>query len=341
MIIGPDAAGSHIPTPGMPGQADDVIHGGNIGQYQHIVASRIAKVEVSQQACQDDFKCRVTEATLGQIRITHIQSSPFELIRSARCIASDSHNEYLVGLNLSGGMLVDHYRSQTRVKATQMFLLDKAAPYQTTFTDDSERIIFSVPRRLIEHQLPEPSRYFQCTPSISEGIGKLAYQHILLLMNESHRFNDMTRMQLSQMCLDLIALSFRSYDDVSMPPVRHGGNGRMLLSRVKAHIRCVLGDPDLNPGMVADSMGLSRRYLHKLFADDGATFGAWVRHGRLMRARTLLADPRFHHLSIKEIALQQGFNDIPNFSRQFKAQYRQTPSDLRASACRNASILTA
>lgn len=341
MNIGSDAAGRLSPIQGLPGQAEDVMHGGNIGHYQRSVASRIAKVELGRQLCRGDFKYRVAEAALGQIRIAHIQTSPFELIRSARCIASDSLNEYLIQLNLSGDILIDHYRFQTPVKAMQMHLLDKAEPFQTTYVNESERIIFSVPRRLIEHQLPEPSHYFQYTPSLADGIGKLAYQHVRLLMSESHRFNDVTRTQLSQMCLDLIALSFRSYDDVPVPLVRHGGNGRMLLSRVKAHMRCVLSDPDLSPGMVADSMGLSRRYLHKLFADAGTTFGAWVRQERLMRARTLLADPRFHHLSIKEIALQQGFNDIPNFSRQFKAQYRQTPSDLRASACRNASILTA
>jgi len=100
-------------------------------------------------------------------------------------------------------------------------------------------------------------------------------------------------------------------------------------------VRSVLCDPELAPSMVADSMGLSKRYLHKLFSDSGTTFGALVRDERLMRARTLLADPRFNYLSIKEIAFQQGFNDIPNFSRQFKAKYQQTPSDLRQSACQH------
>lgn len=335
VIIGPDANRRLSPAPDSPGLADDVMQGGNIGQYQHLMASRIAKIEASRQPCQDDFKCRVTQATVGQIRIMHIQSSPLELIRSPRCIASDSHNEYLVGLNLSGDMLVDHYRYQTSVKAAQMFLLDKAAPYQTTFTDDSDRIIFSIPRRLVEHQLPDPSRYFQYTPSISGGIGGLAYSHLALLMKESHQLNDVTRMQLIQMCLDLVVLSFRSFDDAPMRSAYGNGNVSVLLARVKAHVRSVLCDPELTPSMVADSMGLSKRYLHKLFSDSGTTFGAWVRDERLMRARTLLADPRFNYLSIKEIAFQQGFNDIPNFSRQFKAQYQQTPSELRQNACQN------
>ena len=335
MIIGQNAAPRHAPALDSSGKTNKVIHGGDIEQYRNLVASRIAKVEASRQPCQDSFHCRITEATVGQIRITHIQSSPFELIRSESCIAADRHNEYLVGLNLAGEMLVDHYRCQTPVKATQMFLLDKAAPYQTTFTHDSDRIIFSVPRRLIEHQLPDPSSYFQYTPSISDGIGSLAYRHLLLLMHEGDRLNDVTRIQLTQMCLDLIVLSFRSLDDAPRHPIHERSTGRILLSRVKAHIHTVLNDPELNPSMVATSLGLSKRYLHKLFSDSGATFGAWVREERLIRARTLLANSRFNHLSIKEIALQQGFNDIPNFSRQFKAKYRQTPTELREAACQN------
>jgi len=47
-----------------------------------------------------------------------------------------------------------------------------------------------------------------------------------------------------------------------------------------------------------------------------------------------LLDPRFDHLSITEIALRQGFNDIPHFSRQFRARYGYPPRMARTDSIR-------
>lgn len=310
-----------------------LLRGDNVAQYESIVRSRVARVEV-MPARRGNFACRAAEARLGPLRITRIQSDPVELVRSVRCIEADSQTQYIIGLNLAGHTMIDHYHRRTSIEADHMFLLDKAAPYHTTFKDTADRVLISVPRRLLESRLPDPARYLSVTPSIVSGIGRLAHDHIRFLLEEGRLLSNANQMHAIEMCADLIALTFRSCEKQAEDIDRGSAGGQMLLSRVKAHLQCTLDDPDLSPTKVADALGLSKRYLHKLFSNSGTTFGAWVREERLMRARSLLVDPRFAHLSITEVAMRQGFNDIPHFSRQFRARFEQTPSDARSHVSR-------
>lgn len=317
---------------------DDTVFGGslvrgdNVEQYARIVSHRVARVEV-EPARIDRFRCRSADARLGQLRFTRIQSDPVQLRRSVRCIESDSQTQYLVGLNLSGRMLIEHGHRRTVIDAGHLCLLDKAAPYHTTFAEPADRVLVSIPRRLLESRLADPGRYLSVTPATGSGIGRLAHDHLQFLLSEGHLLSNSNRTHAIEMCIDLIALAFKSSEEQGEDLERNNaGGGPMLLSRVKAHLQCNLDDPELSPSMAAAALGLSKRYLHKLFSNSGTTFGAWVREERLLRARSLLVDSRYGHLTITEVAMRQGFNDIPHFSRQFRARFGHTPRDARAGA---------
>lgn len=58
----------------------------------------------------------------------------------------------------------------------------------------------------------------------------------------------------------------------------------MHLALAKSFIVRHLGQPDLAPADVAEACGVSQSYLHRLFANDGATVSsvrAWVCAGGL------------------------------------------------------------
>lgn len=307
------------------------VRGENVEHYAKIVSRRVARVEV-EPARIDRFHCRSTEACLGQLRFTRIQSDPIALRRSVRCIEADGQMQYLVGLNLSGRTLVEHDHRRTVIDAQHMFLLDKGAPYHTIFAEYSDRVLVSIPRRLLESRLADPNRYLSVTPTIESGIGRLACDHLQFLLREGHLLSNSNQTHAIEMCIDLIALAFRAGMEQDEDLERNNAGSPMLLSRVKAHLQRNLDDPELSPSLAADALGLSKRYLHKLFSNSGTTFGAWVREERLQRARTLLVDSRYDHLTITEVAMRQGFNDIPHFSRQFRSRFGHAPREARAGA---------
>ena len=278
--------------------------GEKIGQYVSIVSRCVARVEV-RPAKAGRFAYQTSEIRLGPLHISRIQSDPLELNRSVNCIDADNQAQYIIGFNLSGKTNVDHDHRRAAITAGSLFLLDKAMPYHAT-------------------------------PDTERGIGRLARDHLQFLIREGHQLGSANQTHAIEIWLDLIALAFKSGDGPGEDDLERnvGGGGHMLLSRVKAHLHCALEDPDLTPAKAAETFGLSKRYLHKLFSNSGTTFGAWVREERLMRARSLLVDPRYAHLTVTEIAMRQGFNDIPHFSRQFRARFGMAPRDARAKAVR-------
>ena len=87
-----------------------------------------------------------------------------------------------------------------------------------------------------------------------------------------------------------------------------------------------LPDPDLTPRTIAAHLGVSNRYLHRVFAAQGATMGRTILRRRLQRAAATLADGVWRDHTITDVALAWGFADAAHFSRAFRAQYGEAPS---------------
>lgn len=74
---------------------------------------------------------------------------------------------------------------------------------------------------------------------------------------------------------------------------------------------------------IADSMGLNRRYLSRLFKEKtGCTI-----QGYLIRVRMEAAQRHLRQgCSVKETALLCGYEDVSNFSKMFKARFGVSPA---------------
>ncbi|MET3557655.1 AraC-like DNA-binding protein [Streptococcus rupicaprae] len=89
------------------------------------------------------------------------------------------------------------------------------------------------------------------------------------------------------------------------------------------------GNPDLSVQEVANHVGLTRSHLHRIFhkaINNSISYS--ILSVRLSKAVSLLSNSQ---LSIKEIAYQTGFESPAYFSKQFKRQFKCTPSEYRHS----------
>jgi AraC-like DNA-binding protein len=130
--------------------------------------------------------------------------------------------------------------------------------------------------------------------------------------------------------VDLIALvigSPRDAEDVGAP--RDDG---ARLYAIKADILRNLTEQRMSPKWIADRNGISSRQLYRLFEREGVSFAAFVLERRLESAHDMMLSPRFAALSIAEIAVQAGFNDVSYFNRRFRAKFTMTPSRVRSTA---------
>jgi AraC-like DNA-binding protein len=102
---------------------------------------------------------------------------------------------------------------------------------------------------------------------------------------------------------------------------------RAILDFVNRHI----SSADLSPQAAAENLGISVRYLHKLFAAKHTTFGSYVTAKRLDLIRRDLISPSCRYEAIAILAYRWGFKELSTFNRSFKQRYGMPPRQYRAS----------
>jgi AraC-like DNA-binding protein len=105
---------------------------------------------------------------------------------------------------------------------------------------------------------------------------------------------------------------------------------RALMRELLEYIDANLDAPELSPRSAAAELGISLRYVHKLFAEKGMTFCGHVTSQRLDHVRRDLSLPAFRHEPIYALAARRGFADASAFNRIFKERFGLTPGQARA-----------
>jgi AraC family transcriptional activator of tynA and feaB len=88
-------------------------------------------------------------------------------------------------------------------------------------------------------------------------------------------------------------------------------------------------NPDLNARMVAESCGISLRYLCHVLKKTSLSFSTLVWEKRMATAHQWLGDEKMQHYSISEIAYLTGFKSSAHFSRMFKMHFGVPPREHR------------
>lgn len=112
----------------------------------------------------------------------------------------------------------------------------------------------------------------------------------------------------------------------------HDLESRAHLRRLRQAIESQMSDPGLSLRRLADSEGVTPRYLQRLFRANGETFSGYLRMRRLERCRLDLTSPQHATRSIPEIYSRWGFKGATQFSRAFRQRFGVCPRQVRGQA---------
>ena len=272
------------------------------------------------------FNARLVTINLGYIKVSRVSSTAHEVIRTQRAIDRSDSDSFLIEVPLRGSGTLVQLGQEALVRPGDFALCDNARPFRYRFQSSFDEVVIEIPRTSL---LARNARLDRMAPLLVSGESDMGKLIAPLL----HRLGDVPQLvespvaaQLGSSLVDLVATALGD----RMGALERVPDRVRYLAHARAFIRDHLADDDISPSRTAHAIGISPRYLHALFHDDGCSVSKWIFQCRLDKARVLLVDAARKDSTITEIAYEVGFKDLAHFSRAFKAEFGVMPSSFRA-----------
>lgn len=275
----------------------------------------------ADSAAGRSFAGSLEQHDFGPVNLNFVAADCQEVWRTRQAIAR-SRQDFFYLLHIRSGRLgVEQRGRQTTIQPGDCVLVDSKDVYRFSFPDQVDCLSVQIPQAWLHRWLPAAEDAVArplaaASPwgaTLAGALGNLAPAQLDALT--------LPRGLVAEQLAALLALS--------------GGGGQKithqeaLLRRLRQTLRDRLHEADLDPAAVAAEHGLSKRYLHLLFASAGGSFGSALLELRLDQAKAMLSDRRFDRAGIGEIAWRCGFSDPSHFARRFRARFGLAPAAWR------------
>lgn len=272
------------------------------------------------------FRAEIRQRLFDDVHFTDVRCDPCEGQRDRADIRGAPDAYVCLTLVAEGGQRFAHGEVSSDLDRGDLLLWDGARPGEFDCDASLRLLTILFPHELAAQHVADVGDLCARKISGSSPTGQLLASHVRVLHETMGQLDPAERGPVLRSTLDLLAVCFRPADLVTAGT----GYRTALLRRVQQHMMDRLGEQGLSPSDVAAAFGFSSRYLHRLFAQSGVTFSAWLREARLARALRALASPGFRGETITQIAYRFGFADAAHFSRSFRKRYGITPQQHRA-----------
>ena len=162
--------------------------------------------------------------------------------------------------------------------------------------------------------------------SASKGDMYLAERILTLLFEEDGEIDSENAGHLVETLLGDLARKIEQIVGAPPPPTTISDR------RIADITRCInqnFPNLDLNAKMVAESCGISLRYLCHVLKKSDLSFSRLLWERRMAAAEEWLGDEKMQHNSISVIAYLSGFKSSAHFSRMFKLRHGIAPREFR------------
>lgn len=277
------------------------------------------------------FRAHVGFSAVGPVQAVLATVVPHATHRTAKLIRQSDPEVVEVACTVRGGGTVTQDGRRAELRPGDLVLLETWRPYQVEHAPQlpvSQVLLLHFPRSLLPLPATDLRRLTAVRIPGEHGIGALSGQFLLHLARQLPALSPAETARLATLTVEVLTTALaHALDNGSVLPAPT--RQRVLRAEIHAFIRANLGNPRLNPEMIAAAHHISLRYLHKLFQQDGHTVAGYIRECRLRRCRRDLADPGLAGRPIQAIAARWGFASPAHFSQAFRGAYGVSPRQFR------------
>ncbi len=273
------------------------------------------------------FQGQLDIGTVGDLSLSRLRTEAVQYERHRRHISRTTEEQYLITIPRQAPIEFRQLGREVRCDPGGFILERGDEPYRFSYGSANDLCVVKVAKPVLSERLRNPDRFCALVFNGREGMGSL-FTTMAQEIQRTVTTDPLGGTVLARHLVELLVLTLDRSSDAEQ------GAGSSVREahrrRAQSVILSQLSNGDLTPETVADRVGISKRYLHELFAEVNCTVSQFIREQRLRAARDLLQMPNAGPMS--DIAYRFGFSDQAQFSRLFKAMFGQTPSGFRADA---------
>lgn len=294
--------------------------------WQEMVCQSFVKARCSSRV-DDAFCGKIATENFGEVEISTIDARRNRVERRRSDIAQCNRPRYYLCYQAVGRAKYVERGIESLLDTGEMIILNNCEPYAVEYDDHVMSIVMQVPQSVLSDRFQSPDRYTGRKLSQQRGITKITGEFLASCAAHANDLTSEQRALTARMSLDLLT-------DLLMGELghdgRYSGQQAILISRIKRFLLSKVADPALDLTTVASAVGLSTRYVTKLFTVDGEPLGRFLLRARIDHSKRELESSALDNLSIGAIGIRAGFNNMSHFSRVFRESTGRTPSEYRA-----------
>lgn len=283
-----------------------------------------------EPAAAAGFAASVEHIRLGDAAINRVSFPEHVVRRSAADIAASDRSCFYLNLKLAGRCRIQQDDREISLSSGQVGIFDSDRQFALLHDRGPQLRVasFWVPAEALRERLPASFDVGAARVSDDPFVGHLIVETARTLSDGALRMSEDEGVRLFRVLIELVAVSLSRRSRAGAAESESLANATTLALKRAIHRR--LREPGLAVADVAEAVGISERYVHKLLARSGSSFTDYVIDHRLDGAARDLGDPAMADRAIGAIAFDWGFSDLSHFTRRFKQRFGCRPRDWRA-----------
>ena len=286
-------------------------------------AVRNAIYELDFESEDPNMFASLRQCELGPIRLSSVSiHSGHQITRSANAVRRNRSPHFNLNYLRKGAFSITHCGRDLWIGPGDIVLLDNRQTYRVASSAESEHVSVHIPVEWLQSMMPKPEA------GVAQVIrAGTPWQTVLASMLE-----DAPRLENDSIALgDLGSRQIAGALALALGPMTsdNSSHTRLLLLRAQEFVAMRYHEHELSAECIAASIGISVRYLYRLFARESTTLGREILRIRLEKAAGKMQDCQFDELSIAEISWRCGFSDPSYFSKCFRSRYGMAPGAFR------------
>ena len=297
----------------------------SVADWSRWLATIALPGDVSLSGCSTPGHLETTRLSTGG-RLAHIQLNPQTIEHQHAHLPVTQNASVLVHVVLEGEGMIEQDGEALHFSAGDITYRTVHRPSYIHFTTPSRLAVLNLPAQRL-NTLSFSKRPWWRAQMIrhQSPLAGLIRQTTDCLLRFSQTTVPCHQNALEQSLVLLLASAYQEKIGARVAADSIGNPTRWR--QIMLFIEANFADDTLSPQVCANHVGVSERYLHRLFFERGMTFSQTVQVLRLDLAKAMLQ--QYPGTEISTIAFQSGFISAAHFSRCFKQRFNVTPRTFR------------